>query len=119
MAITYRKLDANGDPMYGRGQANFVSDIDAVAQAIATRLRLFTNEWWEDRSAGTPLFDSMLGTANGKRPEVVGLLLKQRILGTPYVRSVSAVQASFTSSSRAFSFSCQVQTDFGTLTVQS
>lgn len=115
--ITYRRLDANGDPMHGRGQANFVSDLDAVAQAIATRLKLFTNEWWEDRNAGTPIFDSLLGTTNAKRPEIVAFLLKQRILSTPYVRRVFNVQSAFDVNTRAFQFSCQVETDFGSLTV--
>ena len=59
--ITYRKLDQNGDPIWGNGQGSFVSDIDAVAQAIYTRLRLLFGEWWENLSIGTPLFQSMLG----------------------------------------------------------
>lgn len=117
--ITVRRLDANGDPMMGRGTAHFVSDLDAVAQILATRLKLFTNEWWENRNAGTPVFDSMLGTTNGRRPEVIALLLKQRILSTPYVRNVSKVEASFDFQGRRFQFSCQVETEFGALAVNS
>ena len=117
--ISYRRLDANGDPMMGRGQANFAVDLEAVAQAIATRLKLFQGEWWENRNAGTPVFQSMLGTTNGRRPELIALLLKQRILSTPYVTGVSNLQTSFDSGARAFRFSCRVQTAFGTLSVTS
>ncbi len=106
--ITYRQLDASGDPMHGQGQANFLSDLEAVAQAIQTRLLLFLGEWWVNRSAGTPVFDSMLSTTNAQRPEVVALLLKQRMLSTPYVSEVSNIQTSFDPGSHAFQLSCQV-----------
>jgi hypothetical protein len=115
--ITYRKLDANGDPMMGRGTANFVSDLDAVAQAISTKLKLFSGEWWENRNEGTPIFDEMLGTTNNSRPQLVAQLLKQRILATPYVLSVTNLQTSFDPATRAFQFSCQVATQFGTVTL--
>ncbi len=116
--ITYRKLDQNGDPLQGGGQSNFVSDLDAVAQAIQTRLKFLQGEWWENLNAGTPLFQSMLGVSGvGRNPETVTLLLTQRILGTPFVTGVSNVATSVNSSTRAFQFSCQVQTQFGSLTV--
>lgn len=116
--ITYRALSTAGDPLAGNGQGNFVSDINAVAQAIRTRLLLLQGEWWENLNAGTPVFQSMLGVSgSGRNPQAVVMLLKQRILGTPYVLSVSNVQTNYVPATRAFSFSCQVQTQFGTLTV--
>jgi hypothetical protein len=82
--ITYRKLDQNGDPLFGNGAANFVSDIDAVAQAIGTRLRLLQGEWWENTNAGTPLFQSMLGVSGaGKPPDAIALILKQEFPARP------------------------------------
>ncbi len=116
--LTYRKLDANGEPLLGNGQANFVRDLDAVAQSIATRLKLLQGEWWENLNAGTPLFQSMLGVAGaGTHPEAITLLLKQRILGTPFVTGIQAIETSYDGASRAFRFSCQVATQFGTVTV--
>ena len=117
-SITYRQVDANGDPIWGQGQANFVSDIYAVAQAIGTRLKLLQGEWWENVNAGTPVFQSMLGVGgSGKRPNAISLLIVQRILSTPYVRGVSSVVTSYNAATRAFHFSCQVQTAFGTITI--
>lgn len=113
--ITVRQLSASGDPIQGNGQSNFLSDINAVAQIIATRLKLLQGEWWESLNAGTPLFESILGS--GQNHSAVSLILQQQILDSPYVLSVSNVSSNWTPSTRAFSFSCSVQTQFGTLTV--
>lgn len=116
--ILYRALDINGDPTQGNGQGSFLTDLYAVAQAISTRLKLLMGEWWENLNTGTPLFQSMLGVSGaGKNTQAIALLITQRILGTPYVTGVTAVNASYDPNARAFSFSCQVETTFGTLTV--
>lgn len=83
-----------------------------------TRLKLLAGEWWENLNTGTPLFQSMLGPSGaGKHPETVILLLTQRILGTPYVTGISNVSTGYDAGRRAFQFSCQVSTQFGSLTV--
>lgn len=116
--ITVRQLDTNWDPIAGNGQSNFLTDIDAVAQIIAQRIKLLQGEWWENINAGTPLFQSILGAAgSGSHPQTIALLLSQRILGTPYVTGVSNVSTSYNASTRAFQFSCAVETQFGTLGV--
>jgi hypothetical protein len=116
--ITYRRLDANWDPMCGAGQNNFVTDIDAVAQAIATRIKLLSGEWWANLNAGMPLLQQMLGApGSSKHLDTVALLIKQRIEGTPFVLGVSSIATAWDSTSRAFSFSCNVSTQFGTLSV--
>jgi hypothetical protein len=116
--IIVRKLDANGDPMYGHGPADFISNIDAVAQIIMTKLKLFQGEWWENLSEGTPMFQSILGVAGaGKRPGAIALILKNRILQAPYTTGVSQIATSFNATSRAFSFTCTVQTIFGPITI--
>lgn len=116
--ITVRKLDVNYDPLFGNGAANFISDIDAVTQIIGTRLRLFSAEWWESITDGTPIFQSILGVGgSGKQPEAVALILQQRILGSPYVTGISNLQSSYDAASRKFLFSCNVQTRFGTIAI--
>jgi hypothetical protein len=112
--LTYRSLDANNDVIW----SSTLTDIDAVAQAIRTRINLFHAEWWADLQDGTPVWQSMLGASGSLRnQQAISLLLQQRILGTPFVNSVSNVQASFNSSTRAFSFYAEVQTQFGTVSV--
>lgn len=113
--ITVRALDSNGDPRHGSGLANFATDIEAVAIIITTRLKLLSSEWWEDRSTGTPLFQQLLGhpiTSAG-----VALLLRQRILGSPYVTGIQQMQVLYGARGRTFAFFATVQTAFGPITV--
>jgi hypothetical protein len=114
--ITVRRLDSNYDPARGNGESDFISDLQALAQIIGTTLRLFQGEWFENLSDGTPLFQKILGK-NGKNVNAISLILQQRIRSVPYVTGLSNVNASFNSSTRGFSFSCAVQTQFGTVNV--
>lgn len=117
--ITYRSLGRSYDPLWGQGQANFISDIDAVGQAILTRLNLFLTEWWADLQDGTPYWQSIMGASGSQRQqEAISLILQQRIIGTPFVSSLTNVQTSFNTTTRSFSFYAEVKTQFGTLFLQ-
>jgi hypothetical protein len=113
--IQVRALDANWDVLRGQGSANFLTDIDAVAQIIAQRLKFLQGEWFEDTSQGFPLFQKILG--NPVTNTQVSLLIRSTILGTPYVSSIDTFSVSFAPSGRAFAFSATVTTAFGTLTI--
>lgn len=116
--ITVRALSPTGEPLQGNGQANFLSDIDAVAQIIRTRLLLLQGEWWEDLTDGTPLFQSVLGGAADERSqEAAALVFTARVLGSPYVDSVSNVTTAWNSATRSFSFTQQANTAFGSITI--
>jgi hypothetical protein len=114
--ITVRRLDSNYDPVRGNGASDFISDLQAVSQIIMTTLKLFQGEWFENLNDGTPLFQKILGK-NGENVNAISLILQQRIRGVPYVTGVSNVNASFNSATRGFSFSCVVQTQFGSVSV--
>lgn len=114
--VTYRQLDANNDPLWGQGTANYVVDTDAVALMIQTRLLLFVGEWWSDLQEGLPLWQKILGVGVGQSQRAaVSLLIQERILRTPYVTGVSNVQFAFNSSARSYQFSCSVTTQFGVI----
>lgn len=116
--IIYRQLNANGDPIWGQGTANFLTDADAVAQAILTTLRLFEGEWWANMAEGTPMWQQILGVgAPGQRQQQISLILQQRILAVPYVTSLAQVQAAFNPNTRQFTFYCVANTAFGPVTV--
>jgi len=111
-------LDANNDPILGTGPLNVQTNLDAVATIIGTRLRLFEGEWWADQSDGLPLWQQILGVGQGARQQQqVAALIQARILGTPFVVSLSNVAFSFVP--RLYQFSCSVQTQFGTVSVTS
>jgi hypothetical protein len=112
--ISVRKLDANHDPIYGNGSADFLTDIDAVAQLIDTSLLLLQGEWWNNLSAGLPLFQQIIGVSGvGNNPQIAALLIQQTIMGVPYVNSITDVALLYDSATRSFTYSANVYTAFG------
>jgi hypothetical protein len=82
--------------MFGQGSANFAMDIEAVTQAIKTKLLLLIGEWWEDSSKGLPLFQTILlqrQTAEGKL--TIDTVARERILETPGVTQIVAFESGF------------------------
>lgn len=121
--ILYRSLDANHDPIWGNGTANFLADIYAVAQAIDTTLLLFTGEWFAALNAGTAMFNnsfnngpSILGYPNSQAT-AASTIIQQRILSVPYVTQLVGVETAYSSQDRMFVFACVVQTVFGPISV--
>lgn len=92
--IQYLQLDLAYDPLFSSD--SILTNIDAVAQAILTRLKLFLGEWWENLTLGLPVFQNILGqlgTAAGLA--AMELDIQANIEGGPYVTSVTSVSASF------------------------
>lgn len=116
--ITYRQLGPNNDPYWGQGQSNYLSNLQAVEQAIYTRLLLFQSEWWANTSDGLQLWQSILGNgASARAQQQMEIIISERISGTPYVTSLSGVSISFNSTTRTLTYTATVQTPFGQVTV--
>lgn len=114
--ISVRKLDAYHDAICGNGQADFLIDIFAVAQLIDTSLLLLQGEWWNDLTAGLPLFQQIIGVSGvGNNPQIAALLIQQTIMEVPYVNSIADIQLSYDPLTRSFTYSCKVYTAFGTV----
>jgi hypothetical protein len=112
--VRYRRLDSSWDYTFGNGKGNYLVGIDAIAQAIKTRLLFFQGEWWENLLDGTPMFQSILG-ASGSKKTAIDRIIQKRIQDTPGVLVVSSMSSSF--ANREYSFTASVDTDFGTLAV--
>lgn len=67
--MIYRKLDQNGDYVFGGNGSCYISGLNAVKQAILTRLRLLLGEWWEDETDGLPLWQKILAARDKKEAE--------------------------------------------------
>jgi len=78
-----RPLSATGD--YTVGVPYLVNSPAAVAQKIATRLKLWQSEWFADTADGTPWTQDVLGKIAGRNYDAP---IQQRILGTPGVTSL-------------------------------
>lgn len=116
MTMRYRKLDGQGDYSFGRSQANFYIDQpEAVAQAVQTRLMLFTGEWSLDTSDGTPWRTEVLGKYT---QNAYDLVLKERILDTPGVEALTSYSSSLDRGKRALSVRATISTIFGNASVE-
>ena len=90
--MIYRNKTDNGDYCFGNNKQDYVSGSGAVALAIKSKILLFYGEWWEDKSIGIPMFQSIIGQSN--RQSVIAALqqfLKNRILEIPQVVSVDRI----------------------------
>ena len=115
-AIVYLRLDAENDPVFD--PAAELTDINAVGQAILTRLKLFTGEWWANLNDGTPMFQDILGQrASQQGQQIMALALANRIAGTPYVSAVTDISIAFDPVKRGLQFRATAQTSFGTIPV--
>jgi hypothetical protein len=113
--MRYRKLDVDGDYLFGFAGEFFVDDPAGVAQAIRTRLLLLTNEWFLDANEGTPYDPNIVGygTAATRDPAVV-----DRILGTPGVRQILQYSSSV-DRNRLFRVDALVDTIYGPVQIAS
>jgi hypothetical protein len=111
--MRYRKLDADRDMVFGHGQADFYRDVpNAPAQAVGTRLRLISGEWFIDVTEGVPYQVSALGT--GKR-DTIEPMFRQAILRTQDVTGISAWSSSFNPDSRTYTVAATIDTIYGAI----
>ena len=115
--MKYRKLDENGDYVFGSRKNMFHVEAAAVGQAIETRLKLLLEEWWENTEDGLPLFQQILGSfGGGDNLDGVDLIVQERILTTPNVVEIKDFQRDF--KNRKYSFTAVVKTIYGDTNVR-
>lgn len=115
--MRYRREDDEGDYTFGRGDDTWlINSPEAVAQAIKTRFLLWYGQWFLDTKAGTPWIQSVLGK---QKPEIYNMAIRQRILDTPGVDSISEFNTTVDSATRRVIFTSTVNTIYGTTTVTS
>ena len=114
--MRYRALDANGDYTMGKGAAQWLSNSPAcVAQAVKTRLGLFSGEWFLNTAEGTPYATEILGR---NTLATYDLAIRRRILGTPGVKAI-ADYASILTPDRRLTVVAILDTIYGQTTVTS
>jgi hypothetical protein len=116
--LVYVPVAGNTDCQWIPGPNNPLTNIYAVAQAILTRLKMFEGEWWANTADGLPLWQSILGQPAGNaNQQQVEALISARINGTPYVVGLQNVNIAFNPSTRAYTYSAQVNTQFGSIVI--
>lgn len=117
--LRYRRIDANGDYIFGNGKFDFQKDIDAFVQAVKTKLQFFKGEWWEDTSEGVPFYQ-----------EIAGVMIKgdddKDLITQVYLNVISSVLGfseitsyndDFDYDNRKYSLTANVETIWGTTTI--
>jgi hypothetical protein len=107
--MKYRRLTDDGDYTFGFGNNCFISDTDAVAQAIGTKMNMFKGDYWADQSEGLPFFQKIAGNSD---KNTVDSLLEARILETPGVSSISSISSSI--ANRKYTATITVVTAYST-----
>lgn len=115
--MKYRRLTETGDYSFGRGKGDFLTDIEAVTQAIYTSLKLLKGEWWENLEAGLPLFQSIIGqSGTPEHIKAIDLIVNDKILNVTGVISISNYKGEYLN--RTYSISCTVETIYGQAAVE-
>lgn len=111
--MKYRKLDKNGDYVFGNNSHDYIEKDEAIAQAIKTKLYLFYGEWWEDISLGLPMFQSILGqVSNSNLKQTVILLCAEQINLVEGVTNIDSISVDI--SARKLGLTIDVTTENGT-----
>ncbi len=111
--MKYRATTPDGDYSFGFGNASFVTDAEAVRQAIGTKLKMFKGEFWEDLKDGLPFFEQVAGNFD---KNVADMTIRSRILDTPHVSGIQYFRSQI-STDRKYSMTASVNTDFGAVSV--
>ena len=113
--MRYRRLDANGDYSLGGGLSSFfINSPDAVAQAVQTRLALWSKEWFLDLTDGTAWPTGVLGRNTQATRDAV---IRNRILTTPGVNVILSYSSSLDRATRTFNVSVSLDTIYGQVAI--
>lgn len=112
--MRYRRLDSSDDYTFGQNTQDFVSDVDAVKQAVFTRLKLLYGEWWENTEDGFPFFEQVAGKPGSPGSlQAVDLVIRDRIINTENVVQIIAYSGIYNAETRNYSVYTKINTTFG------
>lgn len=109
--MRYRKLDSGDDMTFGNQQSDFYRDVpEAPGQAVGTRLRLLSGEWYVDVSVGVPYQGGVIGKHTKDTADPV---IRDAILNTQGIDAILSYESSFDGDTRIFTVSATVSTIYG------
>lgn len=115
--MRYRRENSDGDYTFGQGDETWlINSPETVVQAVKTRFELWYGQWFLDLNDGTPWIQSVLGK---QRADVYNLAIRQRILDTRGVVSITDFSTTVDTDSRRVTFTATIETLYGQTTVTS
>ena len=113
--MRYRQLSESQDYTFGNAQANYLQDVpEAVAQAVVTRLRLLTGEWFLDVTEGTPYQAGVLGK---QTLATASEAIRERILGTQGLVEILEFEATEDRETRTLTVTAKIATIYGEIEI--
>lgn len=107
----YRKLDDDGDMVFGNNAADFLVDSpEMVAQSVMTRLMLSTGQWFLDITEGTPYSTAILGVRTSPYYDQA---IKQRVLETDGVTEIVQYASNVNKNTRRLEVTMTLNTQYG------
>ena len=114
MSLSCRRLDENGDYIFGHGFSDYCKNTEAVAQAAKTKLLLLKGEWWEDVTDGTEVFTKILGNSISERTKnEIDIIIKDRVLEVSGVLSIKSFESAIDKISRTYKANMTIETIYG------
>lgn len=109
--MRYRKLDANGDRIWGHSQADFwINSPDGVRQSVQTRLGLWLGQWFLNPQDGTPYQYDVLGKYTDAVRDAV---IQARVLQTFGVKAIKNYSSGLDRNTRVFKVNGNIDTIYG------
>ena len=108
-----RRLNDDGD-LVTRGKM-FLSERDAIAQTIETRLRLFLGEYFRDITDGMPWFQQILGKF--ENINAVEAVIRNRIVRSPGVIRLLSFSMEYDLDARELAIYAYVLTQYGEMDI--
>jgi hypothetical protein len=108
------KLDtATDDLALLDGDLVLADGLDAIAQDLRSRLRLFQGEWILDTAAGVPYYQDIL--KKNPNPQIVAGVLQNAILNTPGVLELLKFDLDFVTATRSLKIDFEVRAREGVI----
>lgn len=107
LTLVGHDLDTSGFELH------IAEGLDATAQRIKVRLKLFLGEWFLDLLAGIPYYQDILV----KNPDetAINAIIKEAILSVPTVIELVTYTASLDNARRTFTVTFHCRTEDGTI----
>ena len=110
--LLYRRMDEDGDIVFGAPGNGFIDGQNAMLQVLKTRIAACEGEWWEGDDTAIPWFTDVLGSMSIQDViDEIDLMVVNRIMDTVGVNSVSDINSYV--ENRVYHFSCKVSTVYG------
>ena len=109
-----RKVDNNGDCVFGQPNDYYENNANGVALLILDRLNLWLGTWFANTNEGMPYFEDMLGK---KDITYIESIIRMTILETTGVESMERFECYFNNNTRQLIVEALITTQYGNITI--